>query len=74
MINNVSVPASEFSLAGSARTQFNINVTTGATSQVTPPSLAFQQLLVAEVPKYNLLWTQQFANISVAGYKVSWCP
>ncbi|RDI78266.1 hypothetical protein Vi05172_g11772 [Venturia inaequalis] len=69
VINNVSVPASEFSLAGSTRQQFNINVTTGATSQVVPPSLAFRQLLAAEVPKYILLWTQQFANISVAGFK-----
>ncbi|TID25967.1 FAD/NAD(P)-binding domain-containing protein [Venturia nashicola] len=69
VINNVSVSASEFSLAGTARTQFNINVTTGVTTRVVSPTPTFQQLLAAEVPKYTQLWTQQFANISAAGYK-----
>jgi hypothetical protein len=66
------VSASEFSLAGGGRTQFNFNVTTGATTPVEVPSVPFRQLLAAEVPKYTQLWTQVFANFSsVAGYKVS---
>ena len=64
--------AVEFSLAGAGRQQFDFNVTTGATQPVAVPSAAFRQLLAAEVPKYIGLWTQVFANISVAGYKVSW--
>ncbi|CAI6245028.1 unnamed protein product [Periconia digitata] len=58
----------EFALAG-ARQQFLFNVSTGATEPVPPLTVAFQQLVAAEIPRYINLWNQHFAPVSTANYK-----
>ncbi|KAF2704639.1 FAD/NAD(P)-binding domain-containing protein [Pleomassaria siparia CBS 279.74] len=68
VVETSGVSIEEFRLAG-AREQFQFNETTGITESVPPLSGLSLQAVAAEIPRYIKIWNEQFAPISVVGYK-----
>jgi len=67
LIDTLGVPVGLFE-TGEA---WVFNYTTGAEAPRAPPSQAFKSLVVAEYQRYVELWTNKWAQYSVAGFKVS---
>ncbi len=69
ILNQTNVSIEPFALAG-ARDMFRYNFSDGDIAMNPPFPPQFLATVAAEVPRYISIWTQRFAPISTANYKV----